>query len=146
MAKTDKRIIEINGVKLEIDMRTAKRVEEYRVGDRVKILVRDWNKKYTSYPACIVGFDDFKNLPTVVIAYVDGSTVKLAHLNSQSEDIELAPMNEDEVLPARETVLAQFDAQIQGKQRELDTLIGQRSYFLARFGSAFIAADTEAAG
>ena len=33
----DKRIIEINGVKLEVDMTTARRIDEFRVGDTVKV-------------------------------------------------------------------------------------------------------------
>lgn len=36
-----KRIIEIDGVKIEVDLRTAKRIDTYRVGDNVKILNKD---------------------------------------------------------------------------------------------------------
>jgi len=34
-----KQIIEINGVKLEVDLSTAKRIDEFRVGDTVKVLI-----------------------------------------------------------------------------------------------------------
>ena len=34
-----KQIIEINGVKLEVDLSTAKRIDEFRVGDTVKVFI-----------------------------------------------------------------------------------------------------------
>jgi len=34
----NKRIIEINGVKLEVDLTTARRIDEFKVGDTVKVL------------------------------------------------------------------------------------------------------------
>lgn len=133
----NKRIIEINGVKLEVDLRHAKRVDTYRVGDRVKVLIKGWDSKYASHPGCIVGFDEFTKLPTITVAYMNGSTLAFAYLNAQSADAELCAMTEDDVIPARETVLAQFDQQITAKQREMDTLIAQRSYFVNRFGAIF---------
>lgn len=39
----ERRIVEINGVKIEVDMRTAKRVDSFRVGDNVKVLDKDYN-------------------------------------------------------------------------------------------------------
>ena len=45
---TDTTIIEINGLKLEIDLRSAKRIDSFRVGDNVKILRKDYN----SYKSC----------------------------------------------------------------------------------------------
>ena len=37
----EKRIVEIDGVKIEVDLRTAKRVDSYKVGDNVKILEKE---------------------------------------------------------------------------------------------------------
>ena len=34
--------IEINGVKLEIDLRTAKRVDTFKIGDNVKVLKKEY--------------------------------------------------------------------------------------------------------
>jgi hypothetical protein len=45
MSEETKRVIEINGVKMEVDMRYAKRVDELRIGSRVKVLI----KEYSSY-------------------------------------------------------------------------------------------------
>lgn len=38
-----KRIIEVNGVKLEVDLRNARRVDEFRVGSPVKVLVKNYS-------------------------------------------------------------------------------------------------------
>ena len=40
----NKKIVEVNGIKLEVDMRYAKRIDEFRVGDTVKVL--DVNDKW----------------------------------------------------------------------------------------------------
>jgi len=37
----NKKIIEVNGVKLEVDLSSAKVIEEYRVGDVIKVLIAD---------------------------------------------------------------------------------------------------------
>lgn len=38
-----KRIIEINGVKLDVDLSQCKVVENYKVGDAVKVLVKEYS-------------------------------------------------------------------------------------------------------
>lgn len=55
-------IVEINGIKMAIDERTAtiQKVDTFKVGDPVKVLI----KEYSSYNAkfgVIIGFDNFKN-------------------------------------------------------------------------------------
>ena len=39
MENENKRIIEVNGVKMEIDLRQAKVIDNYKVGDYVKVKV-----------------------------------------------------------------------------------------------------------
>ena len=34
------RVIEINGIKVEVDLRTAKQINQYKVGDNVKLLIK----------------------------------------------------------------------------------------------------------
>ena len=86
----DKRIVEIDGVKVEVDLRTAKRVDSFRVGDNVKIL----DKNYSGYkvkPGIIVDFAEFKELPTIVIAvFEEGSwssspSISFIYYNKESE-------------------------------------------------------------
>ena len=56
----NKRIIEINGVKLEVDMSTAKKIDEYRVGDNVKVLKKDYSGNYDVLAGVIVEFVNLK--------------------------------------------------------------------------------------
>ena len=42
----NKRIIEINGIKLEVDLTTAKRIDEFKVGDNVKVLRKSYNDTF----------------------------------------------------------------------------------------------------
>ena len=68
-----RRIVEIDGVKVEVDLRTAKRVDSFRVGDNVKILDKSY-QDYKVKPGIIVDFAEFQELPTIVIAvFEEGS-------------------------------------------------------------------------
>lgn len=135
------RTIEINGVKFEIDTRTAKRIDTYRVGDPVKVLIKNYNG-YQSFPGCIVGIDAFKNLPTIVVAYIDGvlsssGDLKFAYLNSQSTDTELCPMHTEDIIPNKDTVLTMFEKSLAVKRNEIQAIEVKRDYFLRQFGAAF---------
>lgn len=136
------RTIEIEGQKFEVDTRNIKKIDQFRVGDRVKLLQKDYSG-YKSCPGVIVGIDAFQNLPTVVIAYVTGhggySDVKIefCYLNCQSKDVEICPMCEDDILPTRDTIVEQFDRQIGKLLGEIESLKTKKEYFLRRFGVAF---------
>lgn len=133
------RTIEIEGQKFEIDTRTAKKIEVFRVGDKVRLLTKTYSG-YTTHPAVIVGIDAFRVMPTVVVAYIEdilssGGTIKIAYFNSQSKDTELCPMCEDDLLPTRETILIYFSQAIEKKQREIETIAAQKEYFLRMYGA-----------
>lgn len=61
------RTIEVNGVTLEVDMRYAKRIDQFKVGDTVKVLDNrnDSNEVRTGV---ITDFANFKELPTIMVA------------------------------------------------------------------------------
>ena len=106
----NKQIIEINGIKLEIDLRTAKRVEEFKIGDAVKLLVKEYSNDFKSHNGVIVGFDDFKDHPTIIIAYMIesygyGAEIKFAYINAQSKTYEIATANPFEVSISKDLVL-----------------------------------------
>lgn len=48
------RTIEIEGQKFEIDTRTAKKIEVFRVGDKVRLLTKTYSG-YKTHPAVIDG-------------------------------------------------------------------------------------------
>ena len=87
-----KRVIEVNGVKLEVDMRYAKRIEELRIGSKVKALNKEYSS-YSVYPGVIVGFEQFEKLPTIVVAYYktdySGSDIKFVYYNAETKDTEI---------------------------------------------------------
>lgn len=136
----EKRIVEINGVKLEIDLSQARVVENYRVGDNVKVLIKSYTD-YKSYPGVIVGFDNFEKLPTIIIAYLEMSynaaEIKFVHFNSATKETELCPMVGKEVPFAKERVIEMMNRQIENKETELGDLKRKKEFFLAEFGSYF---------
>lgn len=144
------RVIEIEGVKLEVDLRTAKRIDAFKVGDRVKVLTKNYSG-YESHAGVIVGIDAYRNLPTVVIAYIGNPLssecqLQFAYLNSQTKDIEICPMADHDEVATRETILKHFEAAVAKKQREIEDIEIKRDYFMRQYGVAFgVGADEVAA-
>lgn len=135
-----KRIVEINGIKIEVDLRTAKRVDEFKVGDAVKVLKKEYSE-YKSFPGVIVGFDEFKALPTIIIAYLNNSysdaKIEFAYLNENSKDIEVCPANTKEIPFNEERVLEMLDAKIQAAKQTVLELERKKEFFKSEFGMYF---------
>lgn len=136
-----KTIIEVNGVKLEVDLTTARKVEEYRVGDRIKVLVKSYGDKYDSYPGVIVGFDPFVNLPTILIAYLkqsySSSELVTVAFNTKTEDVEICQANPDELLLDKGGTLDLMDREILKAERELADLKRKKEWFSSHFALYF---------
>jgi len=138
----EKRIIEINGVKIEVDLRTAKQVEHYKVGDPVKLLVKDsYGSKYNTYPAVIVGFADFRNLPSIEVLYLkeefDGFNMKFMTVNNQTEDVEIAPFYDYEVIFSRAEIMDKLQKQIESLSEKVRCLESKKRAFDKYFNQAF---------
>lgn len=135
------RIIEINGIKMEVDLRHAVRIDHLKIGDRVKCLV----KTYSDFQTCagvIVGFEPFKNLPGIVVAYLDtgyaSGTLKFKTFNAETKDFEIVSDLDNNALEVDKTsILATFDREAATKRRELEDIEAKRAYFLAHFGRYF---------
>ena len=135
----EKRIVEIDGVKVEVDLRTAKRVDTYKVGDNVKIL----DKQYSDYkvkPGIIVDFAEFQKLPTMVIAvFNEGSwssspSIEFIYYNAKTADkTEIVPATEDELRLTKDGVIEKFEREIQKKKNEYTDLQNQLKYFKKHF-------------
>ena len=135
----EKRIVEIDGVKVEVDLRTAKRVDTYRVGDNVKIL----DKQYSDYkvkPGIIVDFAEFQELPTIVIAVFDEGAwsssprIEFIYYNTKTADkTEIVPATEDEIRLTKDGVIEKFEREIQKKKNEYTDLQNQLEYFKKHF-------------
>lgn len=137
---TEKRIIEIDGVKLEIDLRHAKQVDHYRVGDNIKVLVKNYSG-YESYVGTIIGFDNFEKRPTIVIAYLESSysaaTIKIIHYHTGKDDVEIAVLNDYDIPLKKSTLMEQFDSKILKAKREVEELESQKEMFQHLFGKYF---------
>src|ERR1700684_4370243 len=105
-------IIEINGVKLEIDLRHAKKINNFKIGDNIKVLIKEYSD-YKNYPGAIVGFDQFENLPTIIICYCkieySNASINFAYINANSKDIEICHMHETEKLIDKHRIIDMLD-------------------------------------
>jgi hypothetical protein len=138
--ETEKRIIEINGVKMEIDLRDCKVIENFRVGDNIKVLVKNYST-YSSYVGVIIGFDNFKTLPTVVIAYLETSysdaKIHYVYFNAESKDVEICPLNDWDIPITKVEVLKRFDKELENKKREAEEVENKKAVFTKLFGKYF---------
>lgn len=133
------KIVEINGVKIEIDERTAtiQRLDTFKVGSPVKILHREYesspgNIKY----AVIVGFDQFKSLPTITVAYLDYSEIKYAYINSSSRH-ELLAVESHDLAMEKTWVIDRMKDRILRKEQELADEKQKMQVFIEMFGKYF---------
>jgi len=141
-----KKIIEINGVKLEVDMREAREISSYKVGDKVKLLVKEYSS-YQPYFGTIVGFDNFQNLPTITVAYLktdyNGADIKFAYINAKSSDkdsnfvAEICPARDVDAVLEKGTIVEQFDKQILKAREQVNELERKKKFFLDNFGKYF---------
>lgn len=135
-------IIEINGVKLEVDLRTAKRVDNLRIGDRVKCLVKGYGGAMSTHAGVVVGFEPFPSLPSIVVAYLDtgysSGTLKFQTFNAETKDFEVISDLDNNALEVDRThILAQFERDADRKRQELQDIEAKKAYFLAHFGRYF---------
>lgn len=133
----DKTIIEVNGIKLEVDLRTARRVDTLRVGDRVKVLVKNYSD-YAVHAGTVVGFEPFQNLPTVIVAYLQrdysGAALKFLYFNSQTKETEIVKAIDDDQLDLdKRDVVQQMDAEIRKHEDAIEDVKRKRAYFLENF-------------
>lgn len=138
----NKRIVEINGVKLEIDLRTAKRIDEYKIGDSIKVLIKSYGEKWDSHFGMIVAFDEFKTRPTMIIAYLKSAgswenPLSFVYLNSDSKDVEICHHDAADIGVERSDILTAFDREISKKEQELKEIARKRDYFERMFGRYF---------
>ena len=137
---SEKKIIEVNGIKMEVDMRYAKRIDEFRIGDTVKVL-DNRNDRNELKTGVITDFANFKELPTIMVAvykqgdYWSAPTIEFIPYNSDTENIEIIGVSAEEVIVSRETIVQKFDDNIAKKRDELNDLIIKRDTFVKYFGT-----------
>lgn len=136
-------VVEINGVKMEVDMRYAKRIDTLRVGSKVKLLHKGDSYSRTSvYPGVVVGFEPFKDLPTIIVCYLKQEygecKLEFAYINSGSNEKYDIVASVDEELPvAKADVLSRIDNEIAKKRAEIEDIERKRAFFLSHFTRYF---------
>jgi hypothetical protein len=130
-------IIEINGIKMAVDERTAtvQRVDTFRVGDPVKLL----HKSYSSYEVkfgVIVGFDQFKARPTITIAYLDHTELKYCFIHQGSEH-EMVAVESHDLAMEKTWILDRMKDRVTRKEQELAEEKSRMENFINMFGKYF---------
>jgi hypothetical protein len=142
MSEENKRIVEIDGVKLEIDLRTAKVVDRYRIGDPVRVLHPGTGYGTGIKAGVIIGFCEFDKNPAIEILELDadysGINFKLITIVSGQENaVQIAPYDRYSGLFSQTDIVTRFDREIQKKEIELADLKLKKEYFINDFMKAF---------
>lgn len=138
---SERKIVEINGCKFEVDLSTCRKVEEYRVGDKVKVLKKNYGDSYDVFPGIILGFEWFETLPTITVAYlkIDYSEAKIEFLyyNEKTKDIEISHSDNTELLIEPSEIISKMDKTIFQKKQEINEIEQKKIYFLRHFKKYF---------
>ena len=140
--KTEKRIIEINGIKMEVDLRDVKVIDQYKVGDNLKVLVKSYGDNYESYIGTIIGFDNYEKTPTIVIAYLkteySSATIEFVYFNRETKDkLQICPLNDWDLPVTKSQVIDKFNTDIAKKEEELAETKQKLILFERLFGKYF---------
>jgi hypothetical protein len=143
MSEENKRIVEINGVKLEVDLRTAKVIDTFKVGDPVRVYhPKNDYRSAEIRPGVIVGFCEFSKSPAIEIMELksDYSGIVFENVVIAEEinnGLQIAAYDKYEGLISRADVVTKFDRLIQQKELELSDLKLKKKYFIDDFAKAF---------
>jgi len=136
--------ITINGKVYELNPLNPE-VIPLKIGDPVKLLMKSnyGSEKYKTYQGVIASFDNFKDIPTINVVYLDTEystcTIKTVAINDGTPDIQIALLDPEskELDINQATILETFDRQIEVKKKELADLFYKKSYFEKNFGKFF---------
>lgn len=136
----ENKIIEINGVKFEVDARTAtlRQLDHIKIGSRVKVLIAGYSDSVEVYHGAVVGFEPFQGSPTVIIAYLKmgyniPAEIKFLYFTAKSkEKIIVSDENDKESLEAS-NIVQMMDKEIAKKKNDIQDLEDRKNYFLKNF-------------
>ena len=142
MSDENKRIVEIDGVKLEIDLRKAKVIDHYKIGDPVRVLHPGTGYGSGIKAGIIVGFCEFDKNPAIEILELDAdystTNFKLVTvISGQENPVQIAPYDRYSGLFTQSDIVTRFDREIQKKELELADLKLKKEYFIKDFMKAF---------
>ena len=136
----ERRIVEIDGVKIEVDLRTAKRIDTFKVGDNVKVLCKSYNNEFKVKPGIITDFANFKEKPTIIVAvFNEGGwsstpSIEFIHIYEGMEDkYEIVYTSDEDLRLTKDGVIEKFEREIAKKKNEAQDLENQLNYFINHF-------------
>jgi hypothetical protein len=136
-------VIEINGVKMGVDLRRAKILhEELKIGSRVRIMIKNDYSGPQVHTGVIVGFDAFPDLPTIHVAYVvgeyNGADLKFAFVNAKTDkSFTIVPAADDDLPIKKEDLMASFDRKVEKLESDIRELQDKKRYFTKYFDQFF---------
>lgn len=136
------REMEINGIKFEVDMRTLKRIDTFKVGDNVKIL----DKRYSSNKilnGVIVEFLNFKDKPTMQVAYFNddpfssSGLIEFITINKETKNYEIIPSSEHEFSLSKTRFIDLINAEIESAAEKYNDLVRKKDWFIKNYQKHF---------
>ena len=132
-------VIEVNGVKLEVDLRSARRIENITVGSRVKVLKKQYDGHKVKH-GVVIGFEPFTQLPTIIICVMEdnwnAAKLEFVYYNAETKETEVVvARDDDEHALDKNDVCAKIDREIAKKESEIQELRDRKSYFLDKFAT-----------
>lgn len=129
----------VGAITVAASREAAIRAEVLKVGDPVRVLVKASYGDPKVHTGVIVGFEPFKESPTVIVAYIESewnkAELKILAYGPKTEGVEILAAPEGvNIMIERSRVLEYFDAEEKKKLAEIDELKAKRSYFEKYFG------------
>ena len=134
--------VTIGEMKVAISADKAQTTHTYRVGDRIKVLVKDYSE-YNVFYGVVCDFDNFKNLPSITVVYIENKygkgEMKFAAINTQTGDkFEIAQCSPEQRIDIEKgDIIQRMQQEIDKKQAEIDDIYRKMNYFDKMFGRWF---------
>ena len=135
-------VIKIGNIAIEELNPVAVGVHVYRVGDPVKVLMKEYSETWKTYPGTVVGFDQFKERPTIIIAYLYNSfnnqpEIRFQYINKDTKDVEICPAHKNDLPMHKMGVIQEMEAAIRRKEEEVEDMKRKLEFFKQNFAVAF---------
>lgn len=125
--KENEMIVEINGIKMIIDPRTAKvqSIDTFKVGDSVQLLMKGrYNDgKRIVKDGIITGFANFEAAPTIIVAYINDDygdfSIGKAYINKDNEEVQIVAGQSQSLDFNAATIRRKFMNNIDKKENDL---------------------------
>jgi bifunctional DNA-binding transcriptional regulator/antitoxin component of YhaV-PrlF toxin-antitoxin module len=137
-----KKIIELNGSKVEIDFESAKKIETYKIGDSVKVIVKKYGNNYSLCPGVITGFvsdgNDFNAIEVLLMkfdSYAQSGSMEVIFITDKPDgEYILAPLTTADTFVKYDTAIDLIERDIQKKVFELEQAKSRLKFIVEYYG------------